>query len=1732
MDPKQENKEVRDEDSKPNKGGRGRNGGRKPSDAFRGKCPELQGWIYDYDSAARPDQYERTTEALVEWAKQNLGQFAHDVWKSMVDLVEPSTDEWLPEEPTTDSLVLKKVFDEKVKRYVQREELYEHHRQKVFSVTLGQCAEVLKAKLEGQHDWGEIVDKHSVVQLLKSVKAWMLNQQDTKNPMVAIDVTMQALFKLRQNRYESLVVYRKRFAAVIDVLKHSKIDLGKALTKAVDASLKAKGLVRSVPAAAGTSVASSVQVTTAEEEALQKFYAVRFLSSVDRVRYGNISTDLENSFIKGSNQYPKNLTAAYNMLANWKVSGQQQEARNGDGLNFAQSGEQTEPSGRRGRGGRGRSRGGRRPHWANQDAETLNCMVEDGEGHAEDNSGEQNNDEVTDAIQAEAQDDEDDDAYRVTMCSTHQEGDGEPNPMSADAQYTGGAFFCMASEEEAVANLAHKGQGLADTVMSHSFNKGRAYVIPDGSIGLDSMSSVDVFGDARMLEDIRPAESHMRIVCNAGAVVVTQVGELKGYGTVWYHPDAIANILSLGRVQRRFKVKYDSAHGDFFSVERDDGRIRLFTPTSKGLYASQVLNTQGEQECTLVATVADNVKSFTKREVKRATAARRLMEVVGRPSEEQMRQIISCGQLRNCATTEQDLRNARDIFGPDIGSLRGKTTRRKEAHVELTAALIAPGTLERHREVVVCFDLMYVNQIAFAVSISRALKFVTAEALDNRRASTLLACLISIKKIYSTRGFLVTQVAADNEFETLRTPLAGEGMMLNVVARGEHVPEVERHIRTLKERCRAVYNSLPYRRMPKRMVIELVYAMTFWLHAFPARDGVSATVSPRELVTGLVLDANKHCRIPFGAYAQTHEEHDNTMGSRTVGAIALRPTGNAQGGHLFFSLQTGRCINRNHWTEVPMPSDAISRVEQMADSKGLNALVFGDRANQPEPDDDVAEVQSISSSSSDDEVDGSGAASDGDDDDHYGDDGGRHEPDDAEVAQDVNSRVTQDEAHEPYADDHGAEQFTNEHAPLPLPRMPEQKRVGPKPEPTIIAPREASEDESEWADAVGGAEENTEVSADGQPASTGASEEAENTGVLPAGASSAKDAEQAGEADDRSAAAAEVSMSENARSGQRRLRPPRKLKKPTRYRDGAELSNDDEAACAHGTVPLAPKFGPSQLSGFADGITPLTTVLLTQYGMNKGLRAFGKPADDAIRTEMVQLHELNVMKPRAPATITRSEKRSALQYLMFLKQKRSGAIKGRGCADGRKQRGEMTKPEASSPTVSTEAVFLLLTIAAKEGREVMVIDIPGAFLQTDLDPSEQVLIRLDGRMAELLALIDPQIYRPNIVTEGGKPVIYAQLKKALYGMIQSALRFWEQVLTDITKLGFEVNPYDWCVANRTVNGSQQTICWHVDDFLISHIDNAVNEELASWFSEKYGKRLPLSVHRGKKHDYLGMEIDLTGKGKVQITMYDFTSKLLAEVPEEFTGTAATPAANHLFETNPEQVKLSERDAGIFHHLVAKMLYLSKRARPDIQLAVAFLCTRVSAPDVDDWKKLARTIAYLRGSAELPLTLEANDGRIVKWWVDAAFAVTHNMRSQSGGTMTLGRGSVTSSSTRQRINTRSSTEAELVAANDFLPQVLWTRYFLNEQGYGVKENILHQDNQSAMMLEHNGRASSGKRTRHINIRYYFISDRIAAGEVAVKYCPTAEMLGDFFTKPLQGASFRKFRKEILNLGDGY
>ena len=224
--------------------------------------------------------------------------------------------------------------------------------------------------------------------------------------------------------------------------------------------------------------------------------------------------------------------------------------------------------------------------------------------------------------------------------------------------------------------------------------------------------------------------------------------------------------------------------------------------------------------------------------------------------------------------------------------------------------------------------------------------------------------------------------------------------------------------------------------------------------------------------------------------------------------------------------------------------------------------------------------------------------------------------------------------------------------------------------------------------------------------------------------------------------------------------------------------------------------------------------------------------------------------------------------------------------------------------------------------------------------------------------------------------------------------------------------------------------------------------------------------------------------------------------------------------------LGDRDRERFHSIAAQLLYLSKRMRPDLLVAVSLLTKRVLGPQQDDWNKLKRAIQYLRKTCHMGMVLEGGETVSILAYVDASYGVHPDMKSHTGCVIGIGRGPVYSKSTGQKLNTKSSTKAELVALSDSTSQIIWTRNFLEEQGFKMGPATVYQDNMSTIALVKNGKSNSD-RTRHIAIRFFFISDRITSKEINVEYMPTGEMLADILTKPLQGALFVKLRDKLLN-----
>jgi hypothetical protein len=243
----------------------------------------------------------------------------------------------------------------------------------------------------------------------------------------------------------------------------------------------------------------------------------------------------------------------------------------------------------------------------------------------------------------------------------------------------------------------------------------------------------------------------------------------------------------------------------------------------------------------------------------------------------------------------------------------------------------------------------------------------------------------------------------------------------------------------------------------------------------------------------------------------------------------------------------------------------------------------------------------------------------------------------------------------------------------------------------------------------------------------------------------------------------------------------------------------------------------------------------------------------------------------------------------------------------------------------------LCIIYAKEERDVAVINIPNAFIQKQVEDKEDMaIIKIHGVLVDIIVQIAPDVYKSYVTTDkNGMKQLLVHCQNALYGTMVASLLYYCKFTKSLTSVGFEINLYDSCVANKTVNGTQMTICFHVDDCKLSHCISRANDNMIDWLQQEY-----------------------------ESIFEDDWNKLV-----------------HL-------MKYLRKGCRVSQPLVAKTLYATKQARPDTCTAIAFLTMRVQVLDKDDWNKVVHLMKYLRGTHTLPLILSANGTGILKWWVDA------------------------------------------------------------------------------------------------------------------------------------------------------
>jgi hypothetical protein len=264
---------------------------------------------------------------------------------------------------------------------------------------------------------------------------------------------------------------------------------------------------------------------------------------------------------------------------------------------------------------------------------------------------------------------------------------------------------------------------------------------------LDNCSTTDTFCNKKILTNIRPSHTTLKIHCNAGMKEVNQVGTLKNYGTVWYRDSdsAIANILSLSRVKKKIPITYDSKNNNEFHVIKPDKHV-VFKESDSGLYyhdtADRAFLMLNAAEAT-IGTIKATREGFTDRDYERARRARKALALVGYPSQKDFKHMVSSNMITNCPVTSTDVDNANTLFGPDLATLKGKTFRITPPPVVTDYVQILSEIMSLNRNATLAIDIMFVNGLPFLVSISRKIKFTTVEYLIGRKQHHLVN---SIKK--------------------------------------------------------------------------------------------------------------------------------------------------------------------------------------------------------------------------------------------------------------------------------------------------------------------------------------------------------------------------------------------------------------------------------------------------------------------------------------------------------------------------------------------------------------------------------------------------------------------------------------------------------------------------------------------------------------------------------------------------------------------------------------------------------------------------------------------------------------------------------------------------------------------------------------------------------------------------------------------------------------------------
>ena len=1162
------------------------------------------------------------------------------------------------------------------------------------------------------------------------------------------------------------------------------------------------------------------------------------------------------------------------------------------------------------------------------------------------------------------------------------------------------------------------------------------------------------------------------------------------------------------------------------------------------------------------ATSAEKTSGLTLRELASARRALQVVRALAFPSEATARQVI----LRHSHDYHErpllpiDITRAYQLYGSEIIAAGKSVNRPQEQPVQdhdtwkniRTAPQILHG------------DLLFVNGQTFLITVSTPMHRTMLDQVPGKEFKDVSTAIKVHCDRYRARGSSVLKVIFDGEtaLKDRDKVEAVVGCPFAVLPPDTHVSIVERRIRTVKERARVAIYELAYA-LPRSLFAALLAAIVHRLNGEPTSQRADSC-TPNEAWFGRKTNLPRECEFAFGDYVTVTSPLDdgvkNTLAPRTERALILAP---AEGGWYVLSLSSWKKLQRkgNGIQGQPIPATVVEL---------LNARARKESSDYAREAKRITGVKRARISSDLGEAVWKYGSSDDGGSSRVDDSGGGLwlTPEDMEL---VRTTVAVTPNAPPLSQTIGA----SDDAGAQVPRQSEDGEVTNLMSSGQETPmdegqethlsgngHEASKD-PESATKVSGSTPVTTgtggatTSRQPPPVTTGTEGATTSRQPQPSNAAGTPITEaifvdppavsrSVGPLDQRQGADVE----EHVRTTTEELPPTtRQFRRAIRRKLGREASILAGRLMAEAALEArdverrrVAEQHKEQLRTSSrrrkrpdDGKWEQVNNLRPDQARSQ----YGRlETDNAIGEEIAQIVDRDVFAPVYERYLTTEQRRKIIRTKLFLDAKLNAdgvftKLKARLVA-----RGDMEMKASFdslySPTGSMEAALVLLSIAAFERRKIKIIDLVGAYLTVDVREGTETYVKFDLQLTEILVSKFPQ-YAKYVADDG---TFCGRLNKSLYGICQASANLHAELKkTLVTKMNFIPNPKDPCVFNRTVDGRQISVIVYVDDILIT---GSSDRDLDSFTREFKLHHPEVTEKVGDLLDYLGMKLDLRVDGQISIGMQGYTERAseswtnahreaVATRPDIFGGpefkSYKSPCSELLFDVSTDSAELPKKQRENFHSLVATMLYMAKRSRPDLLCTTALLATRVVTPTVEDWFKLRHLMSFARDTASRSLVLRPS-GIWVEAYTDASFGTHPDRKSQSGTVCTIGGAPYYCTSTRQKINAKSAAESEMICISDSGTMVQWGQQFLYYQGYvHLPPARIWEDNQ-ATILNLNRGAATAANSRHYEVRYFYITDLAKRGIVRVEHLETAEMTADLLTKGVSATVFERLSKKLM------